>query len=96
LKAVIDAWIESGTTVIIDCWGAYRTVNHSIGFVDQCSGTHTNTIESMWRRVKAFLSLYNRTGDYIYHLAHCMFAVRCRAEKVDQFTKFVHLVTTID
>jgi transposase-like protein len=24
LMAVIDAWIEPGTTVISDCWGAYR------------------------------------------------------------------------
>ena len=40
LMAVIRAWIEPGTTVISDCWGAYRdlesqgytnrTVNHSI------------------------------------------------------------------
>jgi len=97
LMAVIDAWIEPGTMVIIDCWGAYqdldaqsythRTVNNSIGFVDQRSGTDTNTIESTWHHVKAFLSLYNRKGDYIYHLAHYMFAVRCRAEKVDQFSK---------
>jgi hypothetical protein len=65
-----------------------RTVNCGIGFVDQHSGTHTNTIKSMWRHVKAFLSLYNKKGHYIYHLAHYMFAVRCRAEKVDQFTKF--------
>ena len=73
LMAVIDAWIEPGTTVISDCWGAYRdldaqgytpyTVNHSIGIVDQRTGVHTNTIESTWRHVKAYLSPYNRHVD---------------------------------
>jgi transposase-like protein len=29
LMAVIDAWIEPGTTVISDCWGAYRMVTHT-------------------------------------------------------------------
>jgi len=106
LMAVIDAWIEPGTTVISDCWGAYRnldtrgythrTVNHSIGFVNHENDAHTNTIESTWRHVKAYLNPYNRKGNYIYHLAHYMFAARCRAEGVDQFTKFLHLVATKD
>ena len=53
--AIIDAWIEPGTTVISDCWGAYRnldkrnytdrTVIHSKEFVNHENGAHTNTIE---------------------------------------------------
>jgi hypothetical protein len=103
---VIDAWIEPGTTIISDCWAAYRdldahgythhTVNHSIQFVNKHSGAHTNTIEGTWRHVKALLSPYNRKGDYIFNLAHYMFATRCKAEKVHQFTKFIHLVANID
>jgi transposase-like protein len=106
LMAVIVEWIEPGTTVIRDCWGAYRdletqgythrTVNHSIEFVDQRNGAHTNTIESTWRHVNAYLNPYNRKGDYIYHLAHYMFVAKCRAEKVRPFTKFLHLVATTD
>ena len=46
--------------------------------------------------VKAYLKSYKRPDDYIYHFAHHMFAVRCKAEGVDQFTKFVHLVANTD
>ena len=67
-----------------------------IGFVDARTGAHSNTIESTWRHVMAFLNPYNRKGDYIHHLALYMFSAICRAEKVDQFTKFLHLVATID
>ena len=48
--AVTDARVEPSTTVISDCWAAYRDLDaqgymhrgmsHSIGLVDQRTGTH--------------------------------------------------------
>jgi len=58
-----------------------------MGFADQRTGAHTNTIESTRRHVKAYLSPYNRKVDYIYHLTHYMFAAKCRVEKLHPFTK---------
>jgi hypothetical protein len=46
---------------------------------------HTNTIKSTWWHEKAFLSPYNRMGDYIYQLAHYMFAAGCQSDNVHQF-----------
>jgi hypothetical protein len=104
--AIIRDWIEPGTTVISDCWGAYRdlqsqgfthrTVNHSIAFVDPLTGAHTNTIERTWRTVKVFLGQYNRGEDYEYHFANYMFAARCKAEGVPMFLQFLHLVANTD
>jgi hypothetical protein len=74
--AVISDWIKPSTTVISDCWAAYRDlhthgythhiVNHTIGLVDERTGAHTNTIEGTWRRVKAFLNPYNRMGEIMF------------------------------
>jgi hypothetical protein len=90
LVNVIRAWIEPGTTIISECWAAYRdirslgythcTVNYSVSSVNLDTWDYTNTIESMWRAVKDFLRPYNRRQDYEYHLAHYMFAARCKAQ----------------
>jgi len=105
LMTGIDAWMERGITVISDCWAAYRdidaqgythrTANHSISFVNE-EADHTNTIESKWGNVKAFLKSYKRPDDYIYHFALYMFAARCKDEGVDQFTKFLHVVANTE
>jgi transposase-like protein len=104
LTSIIRAWIEPGTTHIRDCWAAYqdigsngyphRTVNHSISFINPDTRDHTNHIESTWCHVKAFLRPYNRQEDYKYHFAHYMFAARCNALVVSQFTQFLAIAAS--
>jgi hypothetical protein len=105
LTAVIDAWIEPGTTVVSSCWGAYHnheaqgymqhlTVKHTIGFVDPHTGAHTNRIDSCGRHLEVFVNPYNRKKGYIYDMADYMFAAKCKGENVDRFTKFLHLAAT--
>jgi transposase-like protein len=102
LMTIIHARIEPVTTVILDCWGAYRdldcqgymhrSVTHSIHFVSPHTGNHTNTIESTWRSIKVFPGQYNRGEDYHYHIAHYIFALRCKAQGILPFLQFLHLV----
>ena len=106
LTAIIRDWIEPSTTVISDCWGAYRdidslrythrTVNHSLYFVDPDTGDHTNNIESTWPRLKVFLVPYNRAEDCCYHFAHYTFAARCKAQGIPPFLQFLHIVASTD
>jgi len=106
ILTIIRDWIEPGTSVISDCWGAYhnlgsqgythRTVNHGFWFCDPVNGAQTNTIESKWHRVKVFMGHYNRGEDYEYHLVHYLFAARCKGEGIPPFIQFLHLITNTD
>jgi transposase-like protein len=103
---IIRDWIEPGTTVISDCWGAYhnlgsqgyahRTVNHSLHFRDPHTGAQTYTLKSTGHRVKVFMGHYNQGEDYEYHLAHYLFVARCKAQGIPPFIQFLHLVANTD
>jgi hypothetical protein len=106
LTSVISAWIEPSTKPISDCWAAYldigsvrytqHTINNSISFVNPDTGDHTNTIQSTWRYVKAFLGLYYRRKDYEFYLVHYMFVAKCKSQAVPQVTKFLAIVASTD
>ena len=106
LHAVIETWIEKGTTIYSDCWKAYNSlgeknynllqVNHNVNFVDPSTGCHTNTIESRWRHVKATLLEYNRQNDFSFYLANYMFKCQCFDKNVDVFNAFLQLVRDIN
>jgi hypothetical protein len=106
LSELIKKWIRPGTTVVTDCWAAYRSlpeegfnhirVNHSITFVNEDTGAHTNTIESTWKHVKATLNPYNRRVPYDFFLADYTFRQKCKAEGIRQFCKFMEIVESRD
>jgi hypothetical protein len=106
LTGFIRAWIEPGTTLVGDFLAAYqdigshgythRTVNHSISFVNPDTGDHTKTIECTWRHVKAFLGPHRLQNDYEIHLAYYMFAARCKAQWVSQYTQFLAIAASTD
>ena len=85
-ETLIDAIrrnIASKTTIYSDCWAAYNkitdhedykhgTVNHSIYFVDPDDPElHTNTIESLWKKLKheALPCVGTRREYYDYYIA---------------------------
>ncbi|XP_023216113.1 uncharacterized protein LOC111618774 [Centruroides sculpturatus] len=87
LLSVLKEWVLPGTTVISDCWKAYDclqtegfhhlTVNHKYNFVDPQTGSHTNTIERMWREVRANVPRYGvRKEHMVGYLAEYLFKAK--------------------
>ena len=63
--------------------GAYRRPHkHHREYVASCED-FSQPLKQEWGYIR------------VHHLAHYMFAARCRTDKMYQFTKFLHLIATI-
>lgn len=71
---VLSKHLLPGTILHTDCWKGYcgiqeqldvehRCVNHTLGFVDQQTGVHTNTIEAKWAGLKRRITLRGRVSE---------------------------------
>lgn len=71
---VLFRHIKPGSIVHTDCWKGYigidnimdvshKKVNHSMWFVDNETGVHTNSIEGKWAALKRRITLRGRVAD---------------------------------
>lgn len=64
-------------------------VNHSVNFVDPISKQHSNTIEGLWRHLKASLPIYNRRKIYFNgYIQKFIFLRWCKANNKNKFVEF--------
>lgn len=97
LIAVLREWVLPETTIVSDCWKAYKdlneegfkhyTVNHSVHFVDPDTGAHTNTVERSWREVRCTIPRFGvRKHHFAGYLAEYHFKRRYgRMERLHHF-----------
>ena len=91
LLPIIQSMILPGSIIHSDGWSAYNgidqlpegythfVVNHTTNFVDPLTGSHTQTIERMWREVKRIKRRYEGISrqDVTHHLAEYLWR-ECR------------------
>lgn len=94
---LIMTYIAPETTIMSDCWAAYRTlssnplfehltVNQSVNFVDPDNGAHTNTIVRTWREVRANVPRFGQRREH-FHGYLCEYIFK---RKFQKFIERIH------
>ena len=104
LVPILDSHVANGSILCSDKWSAYKdleehlrvedsqhyTVNHSKNFVDPETGAYTQTVEGMWRHIKAFLPDFGKQPQYLdSYLGTFMWLRYAKQRKLDPFIFFL-------
>ena len=98
---VICAWIEPGTTIISDCWAAYRDIeslgyeNHSISFVNPVTGDNLTPASVPGFTLRVSSDLHHRREDYEYHPAQPCSRQNARHNECLMFTHLLGIAASI-
>lgn len=101
---VLSKHLLPGTILHTDCWKAYlgidkeldithRTVNHSLGFKDEITGVHTNSIEGKWAALKRRITLRGRVMENLD--GHLLEQVWRNRHKDRLWSAFMHALEDI-
>ncbi|GFU72601.1 mitotic-spindle organizing protein 2A [Trichonephila clavipes] len=108
LLCVIKEWVLPGSTIVSDCWKAYKClpdegfkhleVNHSVCFKDPDTGAHTNSVEGTWSAIKRFLRNHtsHAEGMFDHYLTEYLWR-RSRDHSLsdETFQNFLKAVVTL-
>lgn len=105
LERIIKNHVLPGSLINTDCWRGYswidnddnyehRTVNHSIGFKDELTGTHTNYAEGTNSGIKRRIAVRSRVREGIeQHLAEFIWRRKCEGNNI--WDKFIEVLQEI-
>ena len=107
LLPLIQEYIAPQSIIHSDCWPAYNeikslpegykhfTVNHSKNFVDPKTGSHTQTIERMWRGLKRVKRRYEGVSreDIDDHISEYLWRKKKGVQHRNAFPEAIKLIS---